>query len=254
MSADFWPWPPHLPSKEAEEEEGARGIALSVPKSAEKCSIYRISTVNVARALTFEIFFFVVDAGMSALLSRKGAKQFQILDCELERERPTAATAAAEAESSGGAREGARFARGDVQLVRGDDYEHVLSVFTHLGRVLSAGDTAIGYDVQFSSALDGLGDEWPQDDDIESPPLSNLEGSNSINGQPSRPAIAFANVVLPVPGGPKSKTVAGAFTPTLSAVVGSAKGATTRPSIIFFSACIPATRSHRSGDKISPPY
>ena len=72
MSADFWPWPPHLPSKEAEAEEGAHGIALSVPKSAEKCSIYRISTVNVARALTFEIFFFVVDAGMSALLSRKG--------------------------------------------------------------------------------------------------------------------------------------------------------------------------------------
>jgi nonsense-mediated mRNA decay protein 3 len=90
------------------------------------------------------------------LLSRKGAKQFQILDCELERERPTAAAA------EGGVREGPRFARGDVQLVRGDDYEHVFSVYTHLGRVLSAGDTAIGYDVQFSSALDGLGDEWPQ--------------------------------------------------------------------------------------------
>jgi len=39
-SAGSLPWPPHLSSKEAEVEAVARGTALPVLKSAEKCSPY----------------------------------------------------------------------------------------------------------------------------------------------------------------------------------------------------------------------
>ncbi len=85
-------------------------------------------------------------------------------------------------------------------------------------------------------------------------PLSSFEGNNSTNGQPSRPAIARAKVVLPVPGGPNSITADGAFTPILAANSESARGAMIRFSIKVFSASMPATRSHNAASQSSPPH
>lgn len=115
------------------------------------------------------------------ILSRRSAKQFAVLDVELDaHERggtssqcPSAPASLASgsargsgggggmSSAGGGAGASSRFARADAQVVRGESYEHVLSVFTHLGRVLSAGDTALGYDVAASSALDDLASELP---------------------------------------------------------------------------------------------
>ena len=85
-------------------------------------------------------------------------------------------------------------------------------------------------------------------------PLSSFDGRSSTKGQPSRPAMARAKVVLPVPGGPNSITADGACTPIFAASSGSARGAIIRFSIRFFSASIPATRSHNLASQSSPPH
>lgn len=85
-----------------------------------------------------------------AAFSRPAARAFEVLDCELEAAgRGGAARGAAEPSA-------ARFAVGDAQVVRGSDYERVLSVLTHLGRVLGAGDTALGYDLGTSSMAEEM--------------------------------------------------------------------------------------------------
>ena len=48
---------------------------------------------------------------------------------------------------------------------------------------------------------------WPP------PPAASRDGKTSTNGHPSRDATAFANVVLPVPGGPNRTTARGGWTP-----------------------------------------
>ena len=74
-----------------------------------------------------------------------------------------------------------------------------------------------------------------------------------MNGQPSRLAIARANVVFPVPGGPNISAVAGGRSPMRCDSAGAARGATMRESISSFSRDIPAARSHSPSGSISPP-
>lgn len=69
-------------------------------------------------------------------------------------------------------------------------------------------------------------------------------GKSSRKGHPRRPAIACANVLLPVPGGPNSITARGSSTPCWAASSGWASGRTRRRSMSRFSCCMPATFCH----------
>ena len=84
---------------------------------------------------------------------------------------------------------------------------------------------------------------------IDPSPLSCFDGSNLINGQPSRPAITFTKTVLTIPGGLNSNKVTVASKPTQFVVSGSASGATTRPAKIFFSSQVPETLSCNFSEK-----
>ena len=79
------------------------------------------------------------------------------------------------------------------------------------------------------------------------------EGNTSTNGHSRRDAIAFANVVFPVPGGPKRTTARGGTTPNSSARSASASGSTSRRSSSSFSLRMPATFSQRSRARMRPP-
>ena len=71
-------------------------------------------------------------------------------------------------------------------------------------------------------------------------------GTPRRTAQPRRPAIAFANVVLPVPGGPKRITADAATTPWRRASSRSASGRMTRRSMSSFSRSIPPIAGQRS--------
>ena len=78
-----------------------------------------------------------------------------------------------------------------------------------------------------------------------SPAAARRDGNTSTNGHPSREATAFANVVLPVPGGPNRTIARGGLTPYSSARSGSTSGSTTRRSMSCFSCSMPARVSQR---------
>ena len=84
-----------------------------------------------------------------------------------------------------------------------------------------------------------------------SAPIS--DGETSKNGQPSREAIPFANVVLPVPGGPKRMIAFGCTTPCRRASSGSASGRITRRSMISLGSSMPRSSSQSPGSIIRPP-
>jgi len=88
-----------------------------------------------------------------------------------------------------------------------------------------------------------------------SPPWSaaSLAGNTSTKGQSNRDATAFANVVLPVPGGPNRTIDRGGSTPNFSARSESDRGITSLRSNISFSRCIPAIPAQRSLGNIRPP-
>jgi len=90
------------------------------------------------------------------LLSRRMAKKFEVLDID--------ADTAGHHQGPKGAGSDApttRFLRADAQVVRGEDYDKVMAIWTHLGRVLKPGDTALGYDVAGSSIEEDISSEMP---------------------------------------------------------------------------------------------
>ena len=72
---------------------------------------------------------------------------------------------------------------------------------------------------------------------------TNSEPEIEKNGTPASPAIAFANRVLPVPGGPTSNTPLGIFAPTAVNFSGCFKKVTTSCNSSLASS-IPATSSN----------
>jgi len=88
-----------------------------------------------------------------AVLSRRAGKQYTVLDVEVDGagRRPGSAAPA----------DAPRFVRGDAQVVRGEDYGTVQQVFTHLGRILAPGDTALGYDLGSMGLDEDLRDVLP---------------------------------------------------------------------------------------------
>ena len=84
-------------------------------------------------------------------------------------------------------------------------------------------------------------------------PLRGRDGKSSTKGQLRREATAFANVVLPVPGGPNNTMAHGGSKPARDAISGWARGRTTRCSMSSFSLTIPLSESHRSERSSRPP-
>ena len=103
-----------------------------------------------------------------------------------------------------------------------------------------------------SSASRSSKARWSSSAIIAAPLAPSFDGSNSTKGQPNRPAIALANDVLPVPGGPNRSIADGARTPNWSANSDSINGASSRCSTM--SRCIvrPENDVQRDGAISSP--
>ena len=86
-----------------------------------------------------------------------------------------------------------------------------------------------------------------------STPCPRSEGWISTNAQESLDAMARANEVFPVPGGPKSRTAAGGTRPSCSASSAWARGATTRRSRISLAEENPFSDSQRFAATTWPP-
>ena len=87
---------------------------------------------------------------------------------------------------------------------------------------------------------------------IDAPCAPSFDGKSSTKGQPSRPAIALANDVLPVPGGPNRSMADGATTPKWLASSASMSGANNRCSTMSRCIVSPEKDSHRDWSISSP--